>query len=236
MLTRFLISCAIMLAAGSVPGQEQAPRQPKLVLDENVWVTFYDLPSRRFREIRTAILAGNYDSASQDLVVSANYISVEADRASDYLREPLRQTVSDLRALSENVRSATFQDLDRTFGRAHWLLAQHYLELARKARDARDNRDTSLYLYAISHHLERALLRNNLTVNRDVAATLEKLRQLASRLQGEKTFAQAYREKPVVQAERLLREIGKDIKRPVLIAPSPEIATENETLRPPVRN
>ncbi len=227
MPTRLFLTLLLMLAGGSALCQEQASRQPKLVLDEDVWVTFYDVPSRRFRDIRTAILARNNDAASRDLAVSANYVSVEADRASDNLRGPLQEVVARLRTLSDDVDSATLQDLDRVFARAHWLLAQHYLELARYSRDARANRATSLYLYAITHHLERTLLRNNMAVNREIATILQNLRDVAGRLQGEKTFEQAYKEKPVVRAERLLRKIGKDIDRPVLITPSPEILLEN---------
>ncbi|MDX1405005.1 MAG: hypothetical protein R3192_10715 [Woeseiaceae bacterium] len=221
MLARLLVPLALMLVAGFAHPQEQESRQAKLVLDEGVWVTFYDLPSRRFRAIRTAILASDSESAKRDLAVSASYISVEADRASDNLREPLREVVSRLKAHSENIEGAGLQDLDRLFGRVHWLLAQHYLERARRARDIRDNRSTSLLLYAVTHHLERALLRNNVPVSREVHATLEDLRDVAGRLQGANTFEQAYREKPVVRAERLLRQIGMQIERPVLIATQP---------------
>ncbi len=228
MPTRSCLTLLLMLAGAAAPCQEQASRQSKLVLDEDVWVTFYDLPSRRFREIRTAILEENNEAAARDLAVSANYVSVEADRASDNLRGPMQEVVARLRALSDDIDSATLQDLDRVFARAHWLLAQHYVELARKSRDIRDNRATSLYLYAISHHLERTLLRSNKAVNREVATTLQNLRDIAGRLQGEKTFEQAYKEKPVVRAERLLRKIGMDIERTVLIAPSPEIARDEQ--------
>jgi hypothetical protein len=133
MLTRLLVSAVLALAAGLSLSQDQESRQSKLVLDDNLWVTFCDLPSRRFREIRTAILARNYSGASRDLTVSANYISVEADRTPDALREPLYDVVTQLRSLAEATENPTLHDLDLLFGRTCWLLAQHYLVMARHA-------------------------------------------------------------------------------------------------------
>jgi hypothetical protein len=75
--------------------------------------------------------------------------------------------------------------------------------------------------------MERALLWSNVPVSREVHSTLGNLREIAGRLQGAKTFEQAYKEKPVVRAEQLLRKIGKYIDRPVLIPGPPGAGRES---------
>ena len=55
----------ILIFPGAVAYADlQSDRQSPVVLDENVWVAFYDLPSRRFRAIRAAILTRNNESAT----------------------------------------------------------------------------------------------------------------------------------------------------------------------------
>lgn len=212
-----LISGILLLSSGVLLADERESKQPVVVLDEMLWVTFYDLPSRRFRDIRAALIRSDHRAVSLDLAASANFISVEADRASVVLQAPLRGIVARLRSLADQPQTITFNDLDSLFGRAHWLLSQHYLEMAKHARDLRHNRNTSLYLWATTHHMERALLWSNVPVGREEQKTLEMLRDIAGRLQDADKFEQAYREKPVIRAEQLLRKLGKQIDRPVLL-------------------
>ncbi len=212
-----LIALLVGVLAHTADADEHVSDQPAVVLDEDLWVTFYDLPSRRFRHIHAAILSGDRRSASRDLRVTANYLSVEAERASSALQEPLTDVVERLAAAAENVDRATLQELDALFGRTHWLLAQHYLDFARRSRDERRNRNASLYLWATTHHMERAILWSNVAVSREVRATLEDLRDIAARLQSPASAEQAWSERPVVRAERLLRRVGDQIDRRVLL-------------------
>jgi len=122
-----------------------------------------------------------------------------------------------LRRLEERLDNVTLEELDALFGRTHWLLAQHYLGFARNARDARNGRNASLYLWATTHHIERAILWSNVAVTREVYATLEDLQELAGKLGNPETSARAFRERPIVRAENLLRNIGKQIDRRVLL-------------------
>ncbi|NIO40948.1 MAG: hypothetical protein GTO41_12665 [Burkholderiales bacterium] len=129
----------------------------------------------------------------------------------------MSDVVSQLRRMEAGVGNITLDELDALFGRAHWLLAQHYLAFAREARDARQNRNASLYLRATTHHIERAILWSNVAVTREVHRTLEGLQKLAGEIGNPETSARAYRERPIVQAEILLRKIGKQIDRRVLL-------------------
>ncbi|MBT8100230.1 MAG: hypothetical protein KJO82_10785 [Gammaproteobacteria bacterium] len=208
--------CLALFSINAIADSHERPQQA-VVLDENLWVTFYDLPSRRFRAIRTAVLTRDKAAASADLAVAANYLSVEAERASDNFQGPLQQIADQLRAMGASVDDVTLQQLDVIFGRTHWLLAQHYLEFARRARDVRQNRNTSLYLWATIHHMERALLWSNVPVTRRVQNTFEDLREIATDLRDPQTAESAYKEKPVIRAETLLRQIGDQIDRRVLL-------------------
>ena len=209
----------ILLAVSPVYGQTEET-QSAVVLEEGLWVTFYDLPSRRFRAIRTAVLTQKLDAAARDLSLTANYFSVEASRSADVFQAPLNDVVNKLRHMAENIETVTLEDLDKLFGRAHWLLAQHYLHFARVARDARNGRNASLYLWATTHHIERAILWSDVAVTREVHDTLEGLQDLAGKLGNPETAARAFRERPIVRAETLLRKIGEQIDRRVLLPKS----------------
>ena len=193
--------------------------QPIVTMQENLWIAFYDVPSRRFRDIRGAFVRREFGKASADLDTSAVYLAVEAERAVPAIAARLNEVADRMMWISENTDdlSVTTADLDALFSRAHWLLAQHYLDMARRSRDSRRNRNAGLYLLATTHHLERAVLWSNSRISRDTHKALENLRDLADRLQDEKLAADAYSDKPLVQAEKLLRKLGKTIDRPVVL-------------------
>lgn len=217
MLSRSILALALIFLGAAASFGQQSQNQSAVVLDENLWVTFYDLPSRRFRAIRAAILTRDYEAAVRDLAVTANYLSVEAERSSLVFQAPLRDAVAQLRRMEAATESVTLEALDVLFGRTHWLLAQHYLELARHARDSRQTRNASLYLWATTHHIERAILWSDEAVTREVHGTLEDLQKLAGELRDPESSARAYRKRPIVRAETLLRKISKQIDRRVLL-------------------
>ncbi|MDH3303695.1 MAG: hypothetical protein OEM50_01460 [Gammaproteobacteria bacterium] len=192
---------------------------PVITIEENLWVAFYDVPSRRFRDIRNAFVRREFDRASKDLETSASYLVIEASRALPAIKERLNEVTNRMTWISEHIDDAkvTAADLDTLFSRSHWLLAQHFLDMARRSRDSGQHRNAGLYLWATTHHLERAVLWSNSRISRDVDKTLEDLRDLADRLQDEKLAAEANRDKPLLRADRLLRKLGKTIDRPVVL-------------------
>ena len=193
--------------------------QPLVIMDEGLWLTFYDIPSRRFHDIRNAFVRREFDIAATNLVTSASYIKVEANRALPALAERLEDVSSRMMWIAEYIddTNITLVDLDSLFGRAHWLLAQHYIDMAKRSRDGQQYRNEGLYLWATTHHMERAVLWSNSRIDRELHKGLEGLRDLAKRLQDEKLAAKANQEKPVVQAEKVLRKLGAQIDRPVAL-------------------
>ena len=218
MYSRIVIMTFALAAAAPTIAASQ-PDQPIVTMHEKLWVAFYDVPSRRFRDIRASFIRRQFAQAAHDLETSSAYLTVEADRASPEISKRLNEVADKMAWASENMEdvSVTVTDLDALFSRAHWLLAQHYLDLAKRSRDSRNNRNAGLYLFATTHHLERAVLWSNSRISRDVQKTLENLRDLADQLQNKDQAETAYREKPIVRAERLLRKLGKTIDRPVLL-------------------
>lgn len=217
-LSLFVLFLASLLAEASVA---QAPQQSQVTLDEGRWVLFYDLPSRRFPAIRASFVSRQFDAAAQDLSTSAAFIAVEASRSLPAIGERLQSVAASLSALAENLAEpgTTVSELDAIFGRAHWLLAQHYLYLARNDRDTKQYRMAGQYLWATTHHLERAVIWSNARIDRRLQNTLESLRELATRLQDPRQAERAIAEKPIVRAEALLVDLGKTIDRPVVGLP-----------------
>ncbi len=212
---------ATMTAAVDAPAQDQSI----VTMDEGAWVAFYDVPSRRFRDVRTAFVRREFAAAKNDLGISAIHIEVEATRAVPVLGDRLADIAERLTFLADNIEDAqiTLSDLDAAFGRAHWLLAQHYLDMARRSRDAGQDRNAGRYLWATTHHMERAVLWSNSRVDRELHRTLEGLRTLGTDLQDPAKSARAYREKPIVRADKVLRRLGKELDRPVVL-PAPAAA------------
>ena len=204
-----------------VPAAAQQSTQPRVVIDENQWVVFYDVPSRRFGNIRTSFIQRRFDAAAADLNTSATYLAIEAARSRPAIGARLGDVADELWAAAENIDSETLTvaHLDALFGKAHWLLAQHYLYHAKRLRDRQDYGTAGLNLRATTHHLERAVLWSNARIDRRLHATLETLRDLATQMQDPGRAAQAMSEKPVRKAEALLVELGKAIDRPVVPAP-----------------
>lgn len=217
LLRTTIIAVALAMSAPALPATK--PDQQVVTMDENLWVTFYDVPSRRFPNIRASFIRREFSQAAHDLETSSAYLSIEADRALPEISKRLNDVADRMLWIAENTDdvSITVTDLDALFSRAHWLLAQHYLDLAKRFRDSRQNRSAGLNLYATTHHLERAVLWSNSRITRDVHKTLENLRDLANQLQDKKLAESAYSKKPIVQAEELLRRLGKTIDRPVLL-------------------
>lgn len=214
-----LLGLLALLALSNHTLADINPKQPLVTMDENLWITFYDLPSRRFRAIRSDFVRREFETAASNLVSSAIYLMVEADRAIPALAERLEETSNQLTWIAGHVgdTNVTLADLDALFGRAHWLLAQHYLDMAKRSRDMQQYQNEGLYLWATIHHLERAILWSNARIDRDLHKTLEGLRDLASRLQNPELATKAHQMKPLVRAEKTLRQLGGQIDRPVVL-------------------
>ncbi len=215
-----IMIAALAMTAPSLAVTEADP--PVLTMDENLWIAFYDVPSRRFRDLRAAFVSREFATASKDLATSASYLTIEANRALPAIAERLHEVANRMTWISEHIDDVgvTTTDLDSLFSRSHWLLAQHYLDMARRSRDSGQNRNAGLYLWATTHHLERAVLWSNSRITVDVQMTLENLRDLADQLQDEKRAAAASRDKPLVRADKLLRKLGKTIDRPIVLPAS----------------
>ena len=72
MFSKLFLPILLILVSASTTYAQQGDGQSAVVLDEDVWVTFYDLPSRRFRAIRAAILTiGGGPAACSVLLPSA---------------------------------------------------------------------------------------------------------------------------------------------------------------------
>lgn len=213
----FLVLPLVVATASLGSAQERSPA--RVVITEDSWVAFYDVPSRRFRTIRSDFVQRKFAAAAIDLSTSATHLAIEASRSTPAISSRLSDVSDELVELADNIESEsiTVTQLDAIFGRAHWLLAQHYLASARRSRDRGDFRAAGLYLWATTHHLERAVLWSNARIDRKLHRTLESLRQMATQIQDEKTAAAVIREKPLLRAEALLVELGKVIDRPVVM-------------------
>lgn len=218
-----LLGILLAIVAAPALSQQSAGSNPSLfTLDEQTWVMFYDLPSRRFRTIRDAFVRRNFAAARRDLEVSAGFIAAESERSDAALIAPLSAVAARLRELSMSIDepSVTTSDFDTAFARAHWLLAQHYLVQAERARDDKRHRTAGHYLWATAHHMERCVLWSNARLTPALVKDIDRLRTMAAALRESDRPERVYRDKPISRAHKSLAEIGAFLNRDVRIAPA----------------
>lgn len=214
-----LVICVMLLAVISGAGADTDARRD-ITLDEDVWVLFYDLPSRRFRNIRDAFVRRNWAAARRDLEASSGFFRAELQRADAALINPMREVIVRLETIAENIESpeVSGSQLDAAFARAHWLLAQHYLVLSEATKSAGDSHNTGNYLWATAHHLERCVLWSDARLSRRQLNSLESLRDMAGRLRETDNPETVYKAKPIASARKTLQQIGEFLDRRVWVS------------------
>ena len=215
-----MLTATVLVSSLYAPGSAgQEAERPAFVLDESAWVTFYDLPSRRFRAIRDAYLRRDFESAGRDLDATIGFLDVEAGRAVPELTNVFADNIGRLRQARINLGEPTASgtDLDNIFAQSHWVLSQHYFVEATQSRDAGRHRLAGRYLIATAHHLERSVMWSNLRIGDDILDALETLRDAASRLAAGTDPSQVYRERPLRLAAQTLVAVGEHIDRRVRI-------------------
>lgn len=222
-MNKIILSLIVVALAAPATAVTASDEPQLLVLDDQVWVLFYDLPSRRFRSIRDACVAGRFDDARHDLGVSEGFMRAEISRAQAVLVPPMTETAERLAYIAANIDQPdiTVRELDAVFARSHWLLAQHYLLLATSARDGGRHVMAGHYLQAIAHHMERAVIWSNARADRKLLKTLESMRDMASQLRTTDRPERIYQDKPIDNARRSLVELGRYLDRRVWIDPVP---------------
>lgn len=219
-MNRLILIAIICAFGGGVAIAQGTADQKLIVLDEDVWVTFYDLPSRRFRNIRDAFVRRDFDSVSRDLDITVAFLSVEAERAPAELKPAILEVGQQMQSMRGGLSEPSLhvQQLDAVFARAHWLLSQQYLVLATRARDQKAYRSSGRYLIATAHHLERAVLWSNARITKDVVSSLDSIRDMANELQESQTPERVFKDKPVVKAANTLKIVGEQIDRQVRVS------------------
>ncbi len=214
-----LISTLMLLLPVTAFSQQPAERQPLFTLDEQVWVLFYDLPSRRFRTIRDAFVRRDFAAAQKDLEVTHGFLLAEIGRSEAVLRGPLTEVADRLLEISAEIESpeTTVRNLDAVFARGHWLLAQHYLILATRGRDSAQHSNAGSYLWATAHHLERAVLWSDARLTPAQVRALDDIRAMADRLRTDAKPERVYRDKPIAKARDILVKLGDYLDRKVWI-------------------
>lgn len=210
---------ALLTASVATHGARGSTEQPLYQLDGNTFVMFYDLPSRRFRDIRQALVARDFDAVRRDCDVSAQYLTIERGRTHEKLDASFGDLVDRFATLPGAAAGGTaaLRDFDALFARAHWLLAQHFLVNAAETRNDLQFKQAGHYLIASAHHMERATLWSSAPISPELRQSLDELRLLANRMVAKGARRWAANNKPVRRAARLLTRLGEHLNRDVLV-------------------
>jgi hypothetical protein len=188
--------------------------EPELFqLDGDLFVAFYDLPSRRFRAVREAFLTRDFATAAQDLRIGAQYLDIERQRAYPTIAQGLCEVISRMELMSDTINqpNVTVRQLDPLFARSHWLLAQHFLYRGVISRSQERYRAASRYLTASVHHMERAALWSNARLTPRLEGAVDELRSLANHLENNPSKRWVNEKRPLLRANKTLNELGTHI-------------------------
>jgi len=223
-MKKIYLGLFFLLLTVSVRPTHAQDERPLFTPDEQVWVLFYDLPSRRFRAIRDAFIAGRMDDARRDLEASEAFLRIEISRTIPSLVPPMTEVADRLQTLARQIDTpeTTVRDLDSVFARGHWLLAQHYLTLATDARDSARHKSAGNYLWATAHHMERAVLWSDARIDSKLVDSLEGMRTMADRLRNSDQSERVYKDRPIDNARRTLFQLGTYLDRKVWVQPVPK--------------
>jgi hypothetical protein len=165
----------------------------------------------------------DFDAARHDIEVSAQYLGIEAQRAQPGIGAAMEAVRIRLREMGGNLDSekVVAREFDALFGRAHWLLAQHFLHLAIASRDAERYRESGHYLIASAHHMERAALWSNARISPELVRSLDRLLGLADQLQDSPSKRWVEETRPLQSAVKTLAALGEHIDRQVLLVAPP---------------
>lgn len=214
------IVLALSLAGGEVGSasasslDSHAESEPDLFqLDGDLFVAFYDLPSRRFRAVREAFLTREFAAAAEDLRIGAQYLDIERQRAYPTIASELCEVIQRMAVISDAIDqpNVTVRQLDPLFARSHWLLAQHFLYRGVISRSQGRYRPASRYLTATVHHMERAALWSNARLTPQLERAVDELRSLANRLETNPSKRWVNEKRPLLRANKTLNELGAHI-------------------------
>lgn len=218
---KLVITFLLMVCCAGSMAKEAEPNQKLFSFDENYWVLFYDLPSRRFRAIRNDFIKGHYGLVSQNLRVAENHIRIEATRSSPPLDQKLiaisdRLSESALRNENNQITVAEFNPL---FAQAHWLLSQHYLTLSLTSKENENHPNAGHYLAATAHHVERAILWSDMRITPKTLKTLDDIAAQSNELLNANKPLKVYKKRPIRKAWELIQETGDYLEKTVTIHP-----------------
>ena len=208
------VLCMLLPSSSAESASVVAPDRPTLVLDGDTFITFYDLPSRRFRALRGAFVEGDEVGFQRDLAVSIEYLGVEIQRMDPRLGGAMHEVIAGFDAVSIS-SGAAVTELDALFSRAHWLLAQHFLLTAQSRLLESGAATPAIYLIATAHHLERAALWSGAGETPKLAQTLDELRASAGNLR--KYPHRDQYQRLIARTAGLLKDLSKVINRPVRV-------------------
>lgn len=218
---KLVITFLLMVCCAGSMAKEAETNQKLFSFDENYWVLFYDLPSRRFRAIRNDFIQGHYGLVSQNLRVAENHIRIEATRSTPPLTQKLiavSDKLAEAAVRNEN-NQITVAEFNPLFAQAHWLLSQHFLTLSLTSKQNKNDRNAGHYLAATAHHVERAILWSDMKITPQTLQTLEEIAKQSNELLNAAKPLKVYKKRPIKKAWELIKETGDYLEKTVTIHP-----------------
>ncbi len=207
----FIFCCNPVYSASASTSESKSTR---FVMDGDTFIVFYDLPSRRFRALQQAFINQNTEQFDRDLEVTIQYLAAEKSRMDPRLQAPIDQTIESLRAFP-STSDLSLSDMQQHFARVHWLLAQHFLQIAHRQTQSTETAETWLYYTATAHHLERAVLWASLEIDKTLTANLDSLRAVTSATMHKRNKDK--RQRTLQRTAQTLKKLSTELELPLRV-------------------
>jgi hypothetical protein len=211
MRSLFLLSMVLVFVAAfsTASALEMETPLAQYALEGGGYYQFSGEPGKSFHEARHSFLAGETRIAADDIRKGANFLRLEAGRATGEGKKALMASVNELEQLAKRVEKGsvtTAGELDETFGRAHQALARHHYLKAAEYWSKKETANTGHALNAAADNLKVAAAWTGRKAEESALKVADDARAVSEKLIQGKEWAS----KEVTQA---MEGMGKEIEK-----------------------
>jgi hypothetical protein len=164
-------------------------------------------PQVDFNAAYDSFSKGDKKTAASEIRKGARFLKLTADRSSGKVRMDLEKSYQGLRKLADEIEEGKANSptqLNRTFARAHFALAEYYQKRLEKSWLAKDTERAGRDLHAATRNLEQALAWSGQEAERESSSVIRNAYAVSRKLIKDTSWISQ-------EVEKGIRDIGAEI-------------------------
>lgn len=158
-----------------------------VMVEEEILMMFAEAPGEHFRQANELFKARQFTQCAAQIRQGNAYLRLQLARADVQGKRALKEAVSDLEQLAQDVQSGKVKDtsrLERTFARAHHALARHHQIKAQQYQREEARAKTIKALQAVATHLENGCRWSGQQLDAGVRTAVRETKELPGEMAG----------------------------------------------------